>query len=169
MEPLLRISIWKQFIQAKYGEIYLSLYIDQQKQINKEYKILTLVFSGLGVLGWKIFDQNQYLLLLSTGITSIIQLIALLSNQIFLSEETLSRIGKLRHEYLLHFNKLELLWQKIEAKKITDDDARNSYSQLKNEYVSIITEDSQFAVKELKKVKKKAGEKTRTYFKNFYS
>ena len=85
----MRDRVWYEMVETKYGEIYLSLYLDLQKDLKRYIKIATLVFSGSGVFGWAFWEPLAWFACI---IIVIIQLIALIENQIVRSEAELEEI-----------------------------------------------------------------------------
>lgn len=152
-------------MQIKYGEVYLSLYLDFQKDLKRYIKIATLVFSGSGVFGWAFWEPLAWIACI---IIAIIQLISLIENQIVRSEEELEKISLLRSMYLKYLSKLEELWYDCENdikkdKKVKDD----FFSLKKTDFVSIETLDDKLNIKHWNKLKNKADIRTREYFITF--
>lgn len=102
----LRNKIWYDLVDAKYGELYLALYISRQKRNKKIIKILTLIFSGSGALGWSFW---HYIPIIACVLVSIIQLLTLIENEIVKSDKELYEICELRKLYIAYFNKLDKL------------------------------------------------------------
>ena len=74
-------KLWYEFVHTKYGDCYLSLYLSRQNSIRKWVKILTLIFSTSGILGWRIWKQPE-VTEVSCILIAIVQLFHLIENQI---------------------------------------------------------------------------------------
>ena len=122
-------------IQIKYGEVYLSLYLDFQKDLKRYIKIATLVFSGSGVFGWAFWEPLAWIACI---IIAIIQLISLIENQIVRSDTELEEISLLRSMYLNYLAKLEELWYELDNNIKKEKKIKEEYFSLKNtDFVSI--------------------------------
>ncbi|MFV1449648.1 hypothetical protein VBZ51_10895 [Maribacter sp. HS] len=161
----MRNKIWYEMIQIKYGEVYLSLYLDFQKDLKRYIKIATLVFSGSGVFGWAFWEPLAWIACI---VIAVIQLIALIENQIVRSEAELEEISVLRSMYLRYLTKLEELWYDCENDTMKEKKIKDVFFTLKNtDFVSIEKLDDKLNIKHWKKLKNKADIRTREYFNNF--
>ncbi|WP_299222580.1 hypothetical protein [uncultured Aquimarina sp.] len=107
----MRKKVWYEMIQIKYGEVYLSLYLDLQKDLKRYIKIATLIFSGSGVFGWVFWEPLAWIACI---VIAIIQLIGLIENHIVRSDNELEGISVLRSMFLKYLTKLEELWYDCE-------------------------------------------------------
>lgn len=161
----MRKKVWYEMLQIKFGEIYLSLYIDLQKNLKRYIKIATLIFSGSGVFGWAFWEPLAWIACI---IIAIIQLISLIENQIVRSDSELEEISILRGMYLKYLAKLEELWYDIENNTKKENRIKEVYFELKNtDFVKIEKLDDKLSIKHWKKLVNKADARTRDYFKNF--
>lgn len=152
-------------LQIKYGEIYLSLYIDFQKDLKRYIKIATLIFSGSGVFGWAFWEPLAWIACI---VIALIQLIGLIENHIVRSDAELDKISVLRSMYLRYLTKLEELWYDCENDTVKEKKIKESYFKLKNtDSVTIEKLDDKLNIKHWKKLKNKADIRTREYFNNF--
>ena len=161
----MRNKIWYNMLQIKYGEIYLSLYLDFQKDLKRYIKIATLVFSGSGVFGWAFWEPLAWIACI---VIAIIQLIGLIENQIVRSDAELEEISVLRSMYLKYLTKLEELWYDCENGSKKEKKIKNSYFSLREtDFLAIESLDDKLNIKHWKGLKNKADIRTREYFNNF--
>lgn len=160
-------KIWYEMVQIKFGEKYLALYISLQYQLKKYFKIATLVFSGSGILGWKLWEPIAWIALI---LIAIVQILSLIENQIIRSDKEVSDIQKLRELYLKYFNKLEKLWVDFNSSEINDKEASTLFFKNRSsDYQNIESLDNKLGVKKWKKLKNKADSETRQYFSTYHS
>jgi len=161
----MRNRVWYEMVQIKYGEIYLSLYLDLQKDLKRYIKIATLIFSGSGVFGWAFWEPLAWIACI---IIAIIQLIALIENQIVRSEVELEEISVLRSMYLHYLTKLEELWYDCENREEKEKKIKNKFFSLREtNFVAIEKLDDKLSIKHWTKLKNKADIRTREYFNTF--
>jgi len=161
----MRKKIWAELYQVKYGDNYLVLYLNRHKKIKKWYKILTLLFSTSGILGW----NYSWISLLSCGIISIMQLLTLIENQIIPSDKDILNIIKLKEMYLSHFNKLDKFWSEFTTGGISEDDVITRFHKLKIEFEKIVAFDNKLDIKHYKRLITQTEENTEAYFNNYYN
>ena len=163
----MREKIWYEMMQIKFGEKYLAFYISLQYQIKKYFKISTLIFSGSGILGWKLWQPIAWIALI---LIAIIQILSLIENQIVRSDKEVADIARLREMYLKYFNKLEKLWVDFESQDINDKEASSLFFKYRNEdHQSIEVLDNNLGIKKWKKLEYKADTETRQYFNTYHS
>ncbi|MBV7268115.1 hypothetical protein [Winogradskyella luteola] len=161
----MRKKVWYEMLQIKFGEIYLSLYLDFQKDLKRYIKIATLIFSGSGVFGWAFWEPLAWVACI---IIAVIQLIALIENQIVRSDSELEEISVLRNMYLKYLTKLEELWYECDNNSKKEKRIKKEFFMLKDtDFVAIEKLDDKLNIKHWKKLKKKADIRTREYFNNF--
>ena len=123
----MRDSIWNDFVQAKYGDEYLCLYIALQKDIRKWYKIITIIFSvgGIGAAfgGYKIISGVIFILI------AFVQLVSSIEIYIIHSEKQIEDLHKLRMMYYDRANDLERLFNSYE--KIDEQQASDRFYELR--------------------------------------
>jgi len=163
----MREKIWFEMVQMKFGEKYLALYISLQYQLKKYFKVATLVFSGSGILGWKLWQPIAWIALI---LIALVQILSLIENQIIRSDKEVADISKLRELYLIYFNKLEKLWVDFDSSEITEKEASKTFfSYRSNDHQSIESLDDKLGIKKWKKLKIKADTETRQYFNTYHS
>lgn len=160
-------KIWYEMVQMKFGEKYLALYISLQYQLKKYFKIATLVFSGSGILGWKLWQPIAWIALI---LIAIVQILSLIENQIIRSDKEVSDILKLRELYLKYFNKLEKLWVDYNSSEITEKEASRLFFKYRtSDHQTIESLDNKLGIKKWKKLESNADSETRQYFKTYHS
>lgn len=161
----MRKKIWYDMVQIKYGEVYLSLYLDFQKDLKRYIKIATLIFSGSGVFGWAFWEPLAWIACI---VIAVIQLIGLIENHIVRSDNELEEISVLRSMYLKYLTKLEELWYDFENDTKKEKKVKGVFFKLKDtDFVAIEKLDDKLSIKPWKKLKNKADIRTREYFNNF--
>ncbi|PIB23748.1 hypothetical protein BFP77_15670 [Maribacter sp. 4U21] len=161
----MRSKVWYEMMQIKYGEVYLSLYLDFQKDLKRYIKIATLVFSGSGVFGWAFWEPLAWFACI---IIALIQLIGLIENQIVRSDSELEEISVLRSMYLKYLNKLEELWYDCENDYKKEKKIKKVFFSLREtDFAAIERLDDKLNIKHWKRLKSKADIRTREYFNNF--
>jgi hypothetical protein len=161
----MREKIWYELVHAKFGEIYLAKYISQQKSFRKWFKILTLIFSTSGILGWTIWE---YAPIIACGLIGITQLINLIENQLFFTDEEFDNVSNLRIKYINYFNKLEKLWVNYKLNKFNDDEAADHFFKLREIGADIEVSDNKLHIKEKDTLFNKADKQTREYFSQYH-
>jgi len=161
----MRNTIWYEFVQIKFGETYLALYLDRQKIIRKWFKILTLVFSTSGVLGWTVWE---YAPIISCGLIAVMQIVNLLESQIILSDTDLEKVSELRNQYIQYFNKLEKLWLDFNAVRLTDKEATDKFYGHRKIGQTIESLDNKLNIQQVKILIEKADKQTNNYFQHYH-
>jgi len=162
----MRDKIWYEMTHMKYGDTYLAYYLFRQKTIKKWFKILTLVFSTSGVLGWKFWDGFP---IIACGLISILQLFNLVENQIIISENETEKVSDLRNRYVSYFNKLEKLWIDFESNRLDEQEASDQFFQIRQIGLEIESLDNELHIRKIKKLCQKADLETRTYINQYHS
>jgi len=162
----MRDKIWYEMIHIKYGDSYLAFYLFRQKTIRKWFKILTLVFSTSGVLGWKFWDGFP---IIACVLISVLQLFNLVENQIIISEKETEKISDLRNRYITYFNKLEKLWIDFNADRLNEQDASDQFFLHRQVASEIEALDNELHIHKIKKLCHKADLETRDYFIQYHS
>lgn len=121
-------KIWYEMVDRKYGEIYLTKYLSLQRSLKKTFTIMTLLISVSGILGWKYFEDYAWIALI---LISIMQLFTLIENQLIRSDKEIEEISNLRMMYTKYFNKLEPLFIEYKFNRITEEEARSQFFELR--------------------------------------
>ncbi len=160
-------KIWYEMVHTKFGDNYLTNYLSRQKTIRKWFKIVTLVFSTSGVLGWKIWE---YAPIIACGLIAVMQIVTLIENQIILSDQDIDNIAGLRNKYISYFNKLEKLWTNLQQKKIDEHVASEQFYKLRQIGADIEATDNKLHINgQIKTLLDKADTETRNYFSQYHS
>lgn len=157
----MRNKLWYEMAQARHGFEYLALFLDVQKMRKKWFKILIIIFSTGGAMGWKIWEYAPQV---ACGVIAVVELFQLVENQIILKDEKLEKFSDLRTKYLEYSNHLEKLWLEFETSIKDETTTRDIYYQLRNkEYVEIQKMDNELDIPQIKKLVKKADTMTENY------
>lgn len=117
---LIKDKVWEDLCRYHYKYKYACHNLSWQKTLRKSIKIITLLFSTGGILGWSIWKEGSFLII-SYVITSVVQLISLLENNIVLSDEGFEKLIELQSKLKLHFDRLELLYYEFNMGHIKDE------------------------------------------------
>ena len=148
-------------LDAKMGEIYLGYYTVRQKEIRKWYKIITLVFSTGGALGWKVWN---YAPIIACAIIAVVQLLSVVENQLIPVEKDIEGIAALRAQYLSYFNKLERLWVDHCAERTSEEECTDRFYSFRQLAEEIEIADSKLTIKKPKCLVAKAETEAKNYF-----
>jgi hypothetical protein len=162
----MREKLWYEFVHTKYGDCYLCHYLSAQQDLRKWVKILTLLFSTSGILGWTIWKGAP---VVSCILVAIVQLFHLVENQVILSEADISKIAELRTLYLKKCNKIEKLWVDHNAGRMTEEQVSEAFFKLREDAVKIESLDNKLNIKKRKKLMEKADQETKNYISQFHS
>jgi hypothetical protein len=162
----MRDIIWHEMVHTKYGDHYLAHYLDRQKLTRKWFKILILIFSTSGVLGWKVWE---YMPVVACVLIAIIQLISLIENQIIPTDKDIESVAKLRNKYISYFNKLEKLWKDYSSKKLDETKTNEQFYVLRQIGANIEAIDNKLHIRKIKVLCDKADTETRNYFNQYHS
>lgn len=159
-------KIWFEMVDMKYGETYLTLYLELQRTLKKIFNILTLLLSVSGILGWKYFENYVWIAFI---LIAIMQLFILIKNEIIRSDKEIEDIASLRMMYTRYFNKLERLWTEFECKKIDEEKSLEMFFQYKEtDWEKIEELDCKLNIKEYNWLMNKADIKTNSYINKFH-
>ena len=106
----------------KFLERYFALYLDVLKRRNKIIKILTVVFSSAGVLGWPVWD---YAPLIGAMLSASVQIFSLVQDQIIMSDKDMRMIC------INLFNQLERLWIEQYNERINDQATAERFYEIR--------------------------------------
>ena len=160
-------KLWYEFVHTKYGDCYLSLYLSRQNSIRKWVKILTLIFSTSGILGWRIWKQPE-VTEVSCILIAIVQLFHLIENQIVRSDSEIAKIIELRALYFKQCNKLEQLWIEFRAGRLDEKPVADEFFKLRDEAAKIEKLDDNLNIKQRKKLMNKAHKQTINYISQYH-
>ncbi len=160
-------KIWYELVDIKYGDTYLSLYLGRQHTFKKTFKILTLVFSGGGLMGWKIWEPIAWI---AFSLIAIVQLVGLIENQLIRSDKEIEQIADLRTMYTRYFNKIEKLWIKHQNDSTDEQTAIDEFFKIrKSDWEKIESLDNKLNIRGYKKLETNANKLTRDYLTKYHS
>lgn len=157
----MRNRIWTEMTQAKHNEEFSSLYADKQRKLLRYFNIGVLVFSGSGIMGWKIWEK---LPLIACAIIAIISLLRLIQPHIIMNEKCISNLDKIHVFYTHYYNQLEALWYDYENSNNNDDSIYSKFFDIKNSENEINLTVNETIRSKPKKLVRKAKEHSDLYF-----
>lgn len=160
-------KIWYDFVNTKYGDEYLVLYLSRQRTIRKWFKILTIIFSASGI--WSSLESAKIPTIISCLFIALVQLATSIENFIIHSEDDLDQLGKLRLLYFDRCNKLEELWHSLADQKITEENATCEFFNLRKSAKEIEELDNKLNVRHFKKLKLTAEYNTNKFINTYYN
>lgn len=160
-------KLWYDLVHTKYGDCYLCLYLARQNSLRKWVKILTLVFSTSGVLGWRIWNSPE-----AAGVSciliAVVQLFHLIENQLIRSDSEMAKIIELRSLYLSHTNKLERLWIEFRADRVSEKQVTDEFFKLREAAAKMEALDTSLNIKQRPKLMTKAEKQAAEYFNQYH-
>jgi len=154
-------------LNIKYGELYLSEYIELQRSYRKIINILTLLISVSGILGWKFFENYAWIAFV---LVAVMQLFVLIKNEISRSDKDIENIAVLKMMYTKYFNKIEKLWTEYYTGKIKETRALDVFFELREkEWEKIEELDCKLNIKQLRRLKNKSERETNKYITKFHN
>lgn len=159
-------KIWYEVTNIKYGEFYLTKYLGFQRTLKKGFRIMTLLVSVSGVLGWKYFEDYVWIAFI---LIAVVQLLLLVENQIIRSDKEIEEIFKLRMMYTRYFNKLETLWTKYHYGQIKAKKAIEQYFELRQiDWENIEELDCKLNIKQYKRMRNHTEIETNHYLNKYH-
>jgi hypothetical protein len=164
----IRDMIWPEMHHTKFGDNYLVHYMSKQKTKRKWFKIITILFSSGGILGWTVW-KNGVLPFIACGIIAAVQLLSMIENQIIPSDNDLEKVAELRNKYNSHFNDIEKLWVDFNSKRLDEHQASEQFYLLRKNGLDIEAIDNKLDIHKHKSLCKIADTETRNYFNQYHS
>lgn len=159
-------KVWYELTNMKYGEVYLSKYLNFQRTLKKTFQILTLLVSLSGILSWKYFENYVWI---AFALIAIVQLLLLIENQIIRSDKEIEEIARLRMMYTKYFNKLEKLWTKYQYSRIKEEKGLDKYFDYRqSDWEQIEEIDTKLNIKRYKWLMKKTEIETNNYLTKYH-
>lgn len=159
-------KIWYEFVHAKMGDEYLSLYLCRQKNIRKWFKIITIIFSASGIFGWSIWKPIAWV---ACGGIAVVQVFTSIESYLIHTETQLEELSKLRLLYYTRSNKLEELYSQLIKDEITEIKADSLFFEFRRSAQEIEELDNKLNIKSIKKLERKAQLRTDNYLKTYYN
>lgn len=159
-------KVWYELANMKYGEVYLSKYLNFQRTLKKTFQILTLLVSLSGILSWKYFENYVWI---AFALIALVQLLLLIENQIIRSDKEIEEIARLRMMYTKYFNKLEKLWTKHQYSRISENKGLDKYFDFRqSDWEQIEEIDTKLNIKRYKWLIKKTEIETNNYLNKYH-
>lgn len=159
-------KVWYELANMKYGEVYLSKYLNFQRTLKKTFQILTLLVSLSGILSWKYFENYVWI---AFALIAVVQLLLLIENQIIRSDKEIEEIARLRMMYTKYFNKLEKLWTKYQYSQISEKKGLDKYFDFRqSDWEQIEEIDTKLNIKRYKWLMKKTEIETNNYLNKYH-
>jgi hypothetical protein len=156
--------LWREMCDVKYGENYLSFFIDKQLQDKRLVKVIAVFFS-LSVLGGIVTWLP--LTIISLIIILCVELFQLIENQILYSDKDLEILNELKCLHIEYFLELESLWLQYSSLPDIQNTHDSELNSLKKKYNLAIAKKDTIHIPERKKIKAKAELYTNRYLENF--
>ncbi|TWF44684.1 hypothetical protein FHW36_101605 [Chitinophaga polysaccharea] len=158
-------KIWLDLVHAKKGDEYLVLYLCRQRDIRKYFKIVTIVFSAGGAMGWAIWKPIAGF---ACAVIALVQLLGSIESFLIHNEDQLESLSKLRLLYYDRANRLEELWHDLVKNKVTDEEASTVFFELRKSAKEIEDLDNKLNIKKVKKLDAEAQYKTKVYLDTYH-
>lgn len=159
-------KVWYELVNVKYGEVYLSKYLNFQRTMKKTFQILTLVVSISGILSWKYFENYVWI---AFALIAVLQLLLLIENQIIRSDKEIEEIARFRMLYTKYFNKLEKLWTKYQYKRISEEKGLDKYFKFRQtDWEQIEKVDTKLNIKRYMWLMRKTEFETNNYLNKYH-
>ncbi|MCK0137237.1 hypothetical protein [Arenibacter sp. S6351L] len=159
-------KVWYELANMKYGEVYLSKYLNFQRTLKKTFQILTLLVSFSGILSWKYFENYVWI---AFALIAIVQLLLLIENQIIRSDKDIEEIGRLRMMYTKYFNKLEKLWTNYQYRRVAEIKGLDEYFEFRqSDWEEIEEIDTKLNIKRYKWLMNKTEIETNNYLNKYH-
>ena len=156
-------KVWYELANMKYGEVYLSKYLNFQRTLKKTFQILTLLVSFSGILSWKYFENYVWI---AFALIAIVQLLLLIENQIIRSDKDIEEIGRLRMMYTKYFNKL---WTNYQYSRVAEIKGLDEYFEFRqNDWEQIEEIDTKLNIKRYKWLMNKTEIETNNYLNKYH-
>lgn len=163
----MRDRLWDEMMQSKHNHCYCLYVLERKKNALKLFTIITLAFSGSGIMGWTFWKT---LPLYSCIIISLLQLFKLLQPQLIPTDKEIEKLNKVINFYFDYFNKLEPLWYDLNNKRLTEEEVQAKFYEIKNTQREINEIVNEVIKKKLnKKIYDKSVIETNSYVKRTFN
>lgn len=160
-------QLWYKMLDIKYGEIYLSKYIQRQHFLKKIFQIMILIVSASGILGWKYFEDYAWLAFL---LICVMQIFLLIKNQLIFSEKEMEYLTQLKMGYTKYNIKLEKLWAEYFRHKKEEDDVLDLFYKFQEkDWQNIEDLDNKINIKKIKKLDRLTKNEIQVYLKKYHN
>lgn len=161
----MRDEIWKAMTEAKFTQIYTEKTCQFYKRASNIVNIITLVFSGGGVImGAAYWREGKIFPFISCIIITGVQLLKLVTPKLFPTDKEYKKLNEIIDFFFNHYHELHKLWHEFDKDEITEKVARERYFKIMAKEKAILkltnevlTDDNKFRIK-------KAEEATDLFF-----
>lgn len=161
--------VWSDFVDAKFGDEYLILFLGRKKHWRKLFKFFTLLAAAGGVIS-ALIDAKVPTIIICTAICAV-QLLSVFENSFIASEKDIEKLIKLRLLYCNYCGDLENLYCVLSEDNLSDEkeeEIKVQYFNLKKDKNTTIEPiDTEIDVKKRKKLLKRADNTTRQYLNRY--
>ena len=139
----MRTLIWNEMYYAKKNDEFISIYISFLKSTKKFFEITILLLTTSGFLTWiSTKNTNSIFIGISVGLATFLKLLELVQDKMIANDEYIDDVIELRKNWIIYFDKLEKIWLDLNQKRIDDNKASDTFSELKPLKLSIEQADS---------------------------
>jgi len=159
-------KIWYDLVHAKNGDEYLCLYLVQQENIRKGFKITTITLSVTGIVcGYK---SVVVPMIVSFAIICLMQIATSIESFIIRSDDGMTRLRELRLLYYGRIIDIEKLFDAVRNGRISDEDAASQFFALRESAKKIEDLENKVNVKTHRRLRSKARTSALNYLNTYY-
>jgi len=161
----MRNRLWYELEQVKFQEIYAAKLIGHYNFLLNFFNMVIAMFSSIGILGWKFWDNIP---LVACIIVFTISLLKLILPNIIPSEKQIGKYIKIASFYSDFLLKLEQIWFDFEEKRINEKELQDKFYELKKSELEIEKMINEIHKKPNRYIAKKAKKEKEIYFNNIF-
>jgi len=160
----MRGQIWAALNDIRYKGYLLDLIVNRFQKWDRNINIYIAIASSSSIAAWAIWNSTPLLWGTIIAFSQVLTVIKPYFPYNKYVKELNSKNLKIEHLNI----ELEMLWHKLQKKKITEDEAAEIYFDIRKQASEIFNfgDDTIFVISS--KIEKKANEKMKTYLKNNY-
>jgi len=163
---VIRNRIWTELTQSKHNIAFIAKYTKRQRTILRYFNILILTFSSAGVMGWGIWEQMP---LMACIVIALMSLLKLLQPELIMNEKQFGSLDKIGEFYSNYYNNMEELWFDYESNRISEEDAKSLFFNLKSGEIEINPLVIETIRSKPQSIIKKCKEETDNYFNQVFN
>lgn len=163
--------IWREMVQAKSWEQYVSEYIGDRIDRKKLFSIIAISLAIIGGSTWSLWRvlNVEWITPLMFGLMGIAQVLSAIQKEIVITPENLQSLHNLRGMYISYFNQLERLYLSVESGKSSLEKREETFYALRETTLPIESLKDSINIKNIKKINKKIEERIKNgYLKDIY-
>lgn len=162
----IRHKTWNEMYTAKKNSYYLAGYLSYLRAKKKKIRMFILLSMVIFITAQKFYPNSA---LFGLSFLAFFEIFKEIFPSLAVDENLIDRLPEYRMLYVQKFQKLELLYHKIDEESIKPDRAEKEYFSIKNSFDIRIEEiDNSIHLPEKKKIKKIGDQKADTYLDNIY-